>query len=110
MINLKVEELQPESNFDELKVRVISKEGPRHVQSRDRTLFVWDVLVLDETGTTTLTLWGKDIGETYKIGDVVTISNGWCKMFKDQKQISLGREGKIVPADDDPNIPTKIPE
>ncbi len=110
MINLKVEELQPESNFDKLIVRVISKNGPRQVMSRDRTLFVWDILVLDDTGTTTLTLWGRDTGEKYKVGDVISIENGWCKMFKDQKQISLGREGKIFPADDDPNIPTKIPE
>ena len=110
MINLKIEELQPESNFDKLKVRVFSKQGPRQVQSRDRTLFVWDILVLDETGTTTLTLWGRDVGEKYKVGDVVEIENGWCKMFRDQKQISLGREGKIFPTDDDPNIPTKPPE
>ena len=110
MINLKIEELQPESNFDKLKVRVFSKQGPRQVQSRDRTLFVWDILVLDETGTTTLTLWGRDTGEKYKVGDVVEIENGWCKMFRDQKQISLGREGKIFPVDDDPNIPTKPPE
>ena len=110
MINLKIEELQPESNFDKLKVRVFSKQGPRQVQSRDRTLFVWDILVLDETGTTTLTLWGRDTGEKYKVGDVIEIENGWCKMFRDQKQISLGREGKIFPVVDDPNIPTKPPE
>ena len=73
---MKVEELQPESNFDKLKVRVFSKQGPRQVQSRDRTLFVWDILVLDETGTTTLTLWGRDTGEKYKVGDVVEIENG----------------------------------
>jgi ssDNA-binding replication factor A large subunit len=110
VIKLKIENLQPEANFDELKVRVVSKDGPRTVQSRDRTLFVWDILVVDETGSTVLTLWGKDVGEKYKVGDVVSIQNGWCKMFRDKKQISMGREGKIFPADDDPNLPTKVPE
>ncbi|MCG3225043.1 MAG: hypothetical protein H7647_11290 [Candidatus Heimdallarchaeota archaeon] len=109
MIKLKIENLQPEANFDELNVRVVSKDGPRTVQSRDRTLFVWDILVVDETGSTVLTLWGKDAGEKYKIGDVVSIQNGWCKMFRDKKQISMGREGKIFPAEDDPNLPTKVP-
>ena len=109
VVNLKVEELQPESNFDSLKVRVISKEGPRQVQGRSGTLYVWDILVIDETGSTTLTLWGEDTGEKYKIGEVINIENGWCKMFRDQKQISLGREGKMNPAEDDPNIPTKLP-
>ncbi len=107
---MNIEELKPDAKFDELKVRVLSKEGPRQVQSRDRVLHVWDILVADETGTTTLTLWGATAGDEYKVQQVITISNGWCKMFRDKKQISLGREGKMFPAEDDPNLPTKIPE
>ena len=107
---MKIEELQPEANFNEIKVRILSKEGPREVQSRDRILHVWDILVVDDTGTTTLTLWGADSADNYKVGQVITISNGWCKMFRDKKQISLGREGKMFPADDDPSIPTSVPE
>jgi len=104
---VKIEELQLESNFDELKVRIISKEGPRQVQGLSGILHVWDILVLDETGSIKLTLWGEDAGEKHSIGQVITITNGWCKMFRDQKQISLGRGGKMLPAADDPNIPTK---
>ena len=107
---MNIEELKLDAKFDELKVRVLSKEGPRQVQSRDRVLHVWDILVADETGTTTLTLWGATAGDEYKVQQVITISNGWCKMFRDKKQISLGREGKMFPAEDDPNLPTKIPE
>ncbi len=110
VVNLKIEELQPESNFDVLKVRIISKSEPRQVQSQGRVLYVWDILVIDETGSTTLTLWGQDAGEKYKVGQVVSIENGWCKMFRDRKQISLGRGGKIFPAEDDPSIPTKLEE
>jgi len=109
-MKLKIEELQPEANFDVLKVRVFSKQGPRQVQGRGRTLHVWDILVIDDTGSTTLTLWGSGSGEEYKVGQVIEIKNGWCKMFRDQKQISLGREGKMFPAEDDPSIPTKLPE
>ncbi|MHA1667825.1 MAG: hypothetical protein ACTSX6_12780 [Candidatus Heimdallarchaeaceae archaeon] len=107
---MKIEQLQPESNFDSLKVRIISKNGPREVDARGRRLFVWDILVVDDTGSTTLTLWGADAGEKYKVGQVISIENGWCKMFRDKKQISLGREGKIYPAEDDSSLPTKPPE
>lgn len=108
---MKIEELKPDASFDELKVRILSIDGPRQVQSRDRVLHVWDLLVADETGTTTMTLWGAKTGEEYKVQQVVSITEGWCKMFRDKKQISLGRGGKIFPAkDDDPNLPTKIPE
>ncbi len=108
---MKIEELKADSNFDELKVRILSKQGPRQINFRDgRTGHVWDILVVDETGTTTLTLWGATAADNYKVGQVVTISEGWCKEFREKKQISLGRGGKIFPAEDDPSIPTKPPE
>lgn len=108
---MKIEELKPDSNFDEIKVRILSKQGPREVNLKDgRTTHVWDILVVDESGTSTLTLWGATAADNYKVGQVITINDGWCKMFRDTKQISLGRGGKIFPADDDPNIPTKPPE
>ncbi|MHA1197836.1 MAG: hypothetical protein ACTSQF_00565 [Candidatus Heimdallarchaeaceae archaeon] len=107
---MKIAEIKPDSIFDEIKVRILSKQGPREVNARGKTLHVWDVLVVDDTGTTTLTLWGATSADNYKVGQVITINNGWCKVFRDKKQISLGREGKIFPADDDPSIPTKPPE
>lgn len=107
---MKIEELQPETNFTELKVRILSKQGPREVSAKGRPLHVWDILVVDETGTTTLTLWGATAADNYKVGQVITISNGWCKMFRDKIQISLGKGGKIFLSDDDPKIPTKPPE
>ena len=108
---MKIEELKPDSNFDEIKVRILSKQGPREVNLKSgKTMHVWDILCVDDTGTTTLTLWGATAADNYKVGQVVTINNGWCKMFRDKKQISLGREGKMFPAEDDPSIPTAPPE
>ena len=108
---MKISELQPNSNFDEIKVRILSKQGPREVNFRDgRTGHVWDILVVDDSGTTTLTLWGASTADNYKVGNVVTINNGWCKEWNNKIQISLGKGGKIFPADDDPSIPTSPPE
>ena len=54
---MKIEELKPDSNFDEIKVRILSKQGPREVNLKNgRTTHVWDILVVDESGTSTLTL------------------------------------------------------
>ncbi|MCE7741438.1 MAG: hypothetical protein GOP50_03180 [Candidatus Heimdallarchaeota archaeon] len=107
---MKIAELKPDSNFDEIKVRILSKQGPREVNAKGRMMQVWDILVVDDTGTTTLTLWGATAADNYKVGQVITINDGWCKQFMDKKQISLGRGGKIFPADDDSSIPTKPPE
>jgi ssDNA-binding replication factor A large subunit len=107
---MKISELQANSSFDELKVRILSKQGPREVSFRDgRTGYVWDIEVVDETGTTNLTLWGATAADSYKVGHVVSITNGWCKEWNNQKQISLGRSGNMTPAEDDPNIPTSPP-
>ncbi|MHA1115586.1 MAG: hypothetical protein K9W45_10980 [Candidatus Heimdallarchaeum aukensis] len=107
---MKINELKANSNFDEIKARIISKQGPRKINSRGRWLYAWDLLLVDQTGSTVLTLWGPKAGEDYKVGQVVSIVNGWCKEYLGKKQISLGREGKIYHEADDPSIPRSIPE
>ncbi len=105
---MKIEDLEVNSNFDELKVRILSIQGPRPVDIRGRKTAVWDVLVRDEESSVVLTLWGWDAGKEYSVGDVISIRNGWCKSYQGNKQISLGREGKIFKESDDPNIPKSI--
>ncbi|HTS32335.1 MAG TPA: OB-fold nucleic acid binding domain-containing protein [Thermoplasmata archaeon] len=56
---------------------------------------VADATLQDETGTTTLTLWGDDIPK-YKVGQKVTVTDGWVKDFRGRLQVSMGRSGKIT--------------
>ena len=106
---MKISELEGNSNFDNLHVRILSRQGPTRVGSRGKGMkFVWNILIVDESGTTVLSLWGVNAGENYKVGEVINISNGWCKIFGGQKQVSLGREGKITKLPDDPTIPRQI--
>jgi len=108
---MKINELQPRSNFDEVKVRVLSKQGPREVSFRDgRTATVWDLEVIDDTGTARFTLWKDVEAEKCQVGEVISITNGWCKdEWNNQTQISLGKNGQLAPAADDPSIPTNPP-
>lgn len=106
---MKISELEPNSNFDSLNVRILSRQGPNRVGSRGKGMkFVWSILIADETSTTVLSLWGVNAGENFKVGEVIRISNGWCKTFGGQKQVSLGREGKITKLPDDPSLPRQI--
>ena len=43
----------------------------------------------------TLSLWNDDI-EKVNIGDKVQIADGWVTEFKQQPQISAGKNGKII--------------
>ena len=103
---MKLNELQGNSTFDSVKVRILFKFDPRDVNMRDgRTATVWDLKVRDEDTEGKLTLWGEKAGEAYEKGDVVEISKGWCKIYNEQVQVSLGRNGKMTKVDDDGSIP-----
>ena len=111
VVKMKVSDLKPNSNFEVLKVRILSKQPPREVNLRDgRTSYVVELLVVDETGTSALTLWGATAADNYKVGNVIEIQNGWAKEWNNKIQISLGKGGKVFPADDDPSLPTAPPE
>jgi ssDNA-binding replication factor A large subunit len=69
--------------------------APREVTTSRGTSSVADATLQDETGTTTLTLWGDDIAK-YKVGTKIQITDGWVKDFKGKLQVSLGRSGKIT--------------
>ncbi|MHA1353492.1 MAG: hypothetical protein ACTSPP_11995 [Candidatus Heimdallarchaeaceae archaeon] len=43
---MKINELKANSNFDEIKARIISKQGPRKINSRGRWLYAWDLLLV----------------------------------------------------------------
>ncbi|MFV2015430.1 MAG: hypothetical protein ACC656_08395 [Candidatus Heimdallarchaeota archaeon] len=106
---MKISELEPSSNFDSLIARILSKQGPSRVGSRAKGMkFLWNFLLADDTGTIVLSLWGVHAGDNYKTGEVIRISNGWCKSYAGQKQVSLGREGKIHKLPDDPSLPRQL--
>ena len=69
--------------------------APREVTTSRGASQVADATLQDETGTTTLTLWGEDI-QRYSVGQKVQITDGWVKDFKGKLQVSLGRSGKIT--------------
>jgi ssDNA-binding replication factor A large subunit len=107
--NVKISELEGNSTFDVIKARILSKQGPNRVGSRAKGYsYVWSILIADESGTTVLSIWGGRAGEGYKTGEVIRITNGWCKVFGGTKQVSTGRAGKIEKMPDDPALPRQI--
>ena len=98
-------ELEENKNFDFIKVRILSKQGPKYIKSRGRHLYVWDLLIRDQSQTGILSLWGKEAGDGYRLNSMIRLENGWCKTGGEMVKISLGKEGKIFPVEDDPNIP-----
>ncbi|MDH5402262.1 MAG: hypothetical protein OEZ01_02580 [Candidatus Heimdallarchaeota archaeon] len=106
---MKINELQPESTFDEIKARLLSKQGPQIIKIKGRRSYLWQLLLIDETGTIALTLWGVNAADEFRIGQVLKVTDGWCKVFGDIKQISKGKAGNIEVVADDPVLPRSLP-
>ena len=68
---------------------------PREVTTARGPSKVADATLQDETGTTTLTLWGDDISK-YKVGQKLQITDGWVKDFRGKLQVSMGRSGRVT--------------
>jgi replication factor A1 len=74
---------------------ITAVSAPREVTTSRGASQVADATLQDETGTTTLTLWGEDI-QRYSVGQKIQITDGWVKDFRGKLQVSMGRSGKIT--------------
>ncbi len=100
-----IKDLKAEKSFDFIIGRILSRNGPKSVSVNGNRRYVWELLLRDTSGTVILSLWGAHTGELYKLNSVIKIVNGWTRVFRDQYQISLGKEGSIQVVPDDNSIP-----
>ena len=107
MINLKISELKPNRNFDELVARVISVEPSRPIRTRQgRKTIVTEAVIGDETGTVIFTIFGYGEEKDIMSDMVIRIKDGWVKEWNGVLQVSLGRSGKLEKIEDDGSLPS----
>lgn len=98
---VKVKELKPiKQPGINIIVRVIVKSEPRTVNTKFGKSRVCDIKVGDETGTTTLSLWGTKINEV-SFGDLLKIEEGYTNVWQGRAQLSLGRNGTMTKIEDE---------
>jgi ssDNA-binding replication factor A large subunit len=102
---LKIAEVEPGKNVDDLVVRIISIAPAKIVKTRaGRKTMLKEVLIADETGSSILSLWGFNEGNDLSAGMVIKIVDGWAKEWRGQIQLSLGRSGKYEIMEDDGSV------
>lgn len=77
-----------------LQAEVVSKQEPRTFSKFGKEGRVCNATLRDSSGEILLTLWNDDI-EKVVVGNTVKLENGWCSEFKEQKQVSTGKYGKL---------------
>ncbi|MFQ6064389.1 MAG: hypothetical protein ACE5L6_02835 [Candidatus Bathyarchaeia archaeon] len=106
---MKVGNLKTYSRRVNVKVKVLNKTEPREVTSRrsGSTFNVAEALVGDETGCVLLDLWDDDI-EKFETGDVISIKNGYVKLFRGSMRLNIGRYGQAEKIEEDmPEVNTE---
>lgn len=98
---MKIGEITPNSRAIETTIQVVEKLDQRDVTTKDGSAHkVAEFLAGDETACITLSLWDESI-ESVEIGKSYKIENAYITVFRNSMRISLGKMGKIAPADAD---------
>lgn len=89
-----ISDLKPNQAVDSITVEVVDKGETKEFTNFRGKVRVANAKVKDETGQCTLTLW-NDEADKYSNGQKVRITNGWCKEYRGEIQISSGKYGRI---------------
>lgn len=94
---VKINELRDGMRGVNLVARVLEISEPREVVSRfdGRVYRVANAVIGDETGTIKLSLWNEQI-ERVNVNDTIKIENGYVRSFKGEKQLNVGKFGKLT--------------
>lgn len=91
----KIEELNPASRGVDVLVKILEVNPSREVSTRDGSSHsVAEALVGDETGCVLLSLWDDDI-QRVKVGQTVSIKNGYVTLFRGSIRLNVGRYGTM---------------
>jgi len=96
---MKVTELSPASRRVDIRLRILSIEPPRDVQTRYGPGRVTTALAGDETGTVKLSLWNEDVDKINE-NAVVDVHNGYVKSFRGELELSPGKFGELATVED----------
>ena len=91
---VKVKELHAGVRISRLEVLVLRRYPRRQVHSANYRGPVAAACGRDETGVIGLVLWGEQV-DRVRTGDVIRISNGWCRRTHGELVVSSGRTGQL---------------
>ncbi len=100
VMNPEIRDLKAGMKKVSLRVRVLEIPEPNRVYTRQGTMAtVTNALVGDETGTIRMNLWNQQIN-TVSQGDLIKIENGTVARFRGERQLRIGKHGKITVVQD----------
>ncbi len=90
---MNISEISKQKNIN-LEADVVEVSSPKIFTKFGRPGKICTAILKDSSGTITLALWDEQVEEV-KAGDKIRVINGYIKEWRGEKQISIGRYGKI---------------
>lgn len=89
-----VKDLTPTSKRVEITLKLISRNEPRYAKGFKITTFI----AADATGQVSIPFWNKE-ADLVKVGDFITIQNGYVSVFREKLQLNVGKYGsfQVIP-------------
>ena len=94
---MKISEVKEGMNDVSISGEIVEISEPREVITRFGNSSVATAKVKDDSGTISLSLWGKQIS-LFRVGDQIEITGGYTKSFRGEVQINVGKTGSIKKA------------
>ncbi len=91
---MNISELRDGMNNVDISGEITDISEPRDVITKFGTSTVATAKLKDESGTISLSLWGKQIS-LVAVGDKIEIKGGYTRTFRDEVQVSVGKQGSI---------------
>lgn len=91
----KIENLEAGMKGINLKAKVMEIPEPKMVYTRfGSTAYVSNAVISDETGSIRMSLWNNQVHKVSE-GDMVTIENSKVARFRGERQLRIGRHGRL---------------
>jgi replication factor A1 len=91
---MKISEIKRGTNNIAITAKVIDVGEKREVNTRFGKKSVADILLEDDSGQISLTLWEDKI-DSVRVGDTVNIEGAFVTTFRDKMQLNIPRNGKM---------------
>ena len=93
---MNVKDLHPNAKIDDMELTLTDMKDPREFTSKwGSSGRVCDAQGKDGNGDSVIvTLWNDEI-DLFQVDDRIRITNGYCKEFRGELQVSAGKYGKL---------------
>ena len=97
----KIKDLNPDSRRVNVLAKVTSVGETKEIQTRyGETRKLTEVVLGDDTGLVTLTLWGDQVNGINE-GDTIYIDNGYITLVRGHMRLNVGKYGSIKKAEEE---------